>query len=87
MVVFYVEMLYSLYGSTPYNAVYGRVPQMLPDMNAPIDDAAPGTMRHVHHMREISMQAMVEGTAQARVTIALSTKTRPAGQSHDYKNW
>ena len=50
---------------------------MLPDMNTPIDDAAPGTMRHVHRMREISIQAMVEGTAQAIVKRALSTKTRP----------
>jgi len=75
----------SINGSTPYNAVYGRVPQMLLDTNMPIDDAAPGTMRHVQRMREISIQAMVEGTAQARAKRALNTKTRPAGQSHDYK--
>jgi hypothetical protein len=37
-------------------------------------------------MRGISIQAMVEGTARARVKRALTTKTRPAGQSHDYKN-
>ena len=58
---------------------------MLLDMNMPIDDAAPGTMRHVQRMREISIQTMEEGTAQARVKRALNTKTRPAGQSHDYK--
>ena len=57
---------------------------MLLDMSIPIDDAAPGTMRHVQRMREISVQAMVGGTAQARVKRALSAKTRPAGQSHDY---
>ena len=83
MIIFCGNALLSVNGSTPYNAVYGRVPQMLPDMNTPIDDAAPGTMRHVHRTREISVQAMVEGTAQASVKIALSTKTRPAGQSHD----
>ena len=53
--------------------------------NTPIDGAAPGTMRHVDRMREISIQAMVEGTAQARVKRALSTNTIPAGQIHDYK--
>ena len=59
--------LLSVNGPTPYNAVYGRVPQLLPDINVPIDDAAPGTMRHAQRMRDISVQAMVEGTAQARV--------------------
>ena len=55
----------SVNGSTLYNAVYGRVPALLPDANLPIDDAAPGTVRHFQHMRENSLQAMVEGTAQA----------------------
>ena len=31
------------------------------------------------------MQAMVEGTAQARIKRALNTKTRPAGQSFESK--
>ena len=53
--------------------------------NVPIDDAARGTMRHVQRMREINVQAMVEGTAQSRVKRALATKTRPAGQSFEYK--
>ena len=61
------------------------MPQLLPDINVPSDDAAPGTTRHVQRMREISVQAMVEGTAQARVKRALATKTRPAGQSFEYK--
>ena len=72
-------------GSTPYNVDYGRVPQQLPDMNRPIDDAVPGTARHVQRMGEISVQAMVNGTAQARAKRALATKTRPAGQSFEYK--
>ena len=72
-------------GSTPYNAVYGRVPPLLPDMSMPIDDAQPGTARHVQRMREISIQAIVEGTAKARIERAMRTKTLPAGQSHDYK--
>ena len=58
---------------------------MLLDANLPIDDAAPGTVRHVQRMRDIIIQAMVEGTAQARVRRALGTKTRSAGQGYDYK--
>ena len=38
---------------------------------------------HVQLMREITVHAMAEGTAQARIQQALSTKTRPAGQSCD----
>ena len=44
--VFSGNALLSVNRSTPYNADYGRVPQQLPDMNKPIDNAAPGTMRH-----------------------------------------
>lgn len=54
-------------GSTPYNVVYGRVPALLPYTSLPINNAAPGTMRHVQCMREISSQAMVEVTSQARL--------------------
>merc|ERR1711978_608802 len=72
-------------GATPYNAVYGRAPALLPDTRVPIDDAEPGTARHVERMREISVAAMVEGTAKARVQRAMSTRTLPAGQLSDYK--
>ncbi|MFM7983192.1 MAG: hypothetical protein ACKPKO_28115, partial [Candidatus Fonsibacter sp.] len=74
--VFCGNAMLSINGTTPYNAVYGRVPALLPDTSLPIDDAAPGTMRHVQRMREISIPSMVEGTAQARVRRALGTKTR-----------
>ena len=83
--VFCGSALLSINGTTPYNAVYGRVPQFLPEINVPIDDVAPGTMRHEQRMREISVQVMVEGTAQARIKRALNTKTRPAGQIFEYK--
>ena len=83
--VFCGNAMLSINGSTPYNAAYGRVPALLPDANLPSDDAAPGTVRHVQQMREISIQAMVEGTAQARVRRALGSKARSVGQSYDYK--
>eukprot|EP00969_Alexandrium_andersonii_P014654 639946-Alexandrium_andersonii.AAC.1 len=58
---------------------------MLPDINTAIDDAAPGTGRHVMRLREVSVQQMVEGTAQARIKRAMHTKTQVPGQAHDYK--
>eukprot|EP00969_Alexandrium_andersonii_P271948 12019255-Alexandrium_andersonii.AAC.1 len=58
---------------------------MLPDINTAIDDAAPGTGRHVMRLREVSIQPMVEGTARARIKRATRAKTQVPGQAHDYK--
>ena len=89
--VFCGNALITVNDSTPYNAVYGRVPRLLPNINQ--EDAenesdlpGPGTIRHVHRLREICVQKMVEGTAHARVSRALRTKTLPAGQREDYKS-
>ena len=52
-------------GSTPYNALYGRVPHILPGIN---QIAPPGetkwsnqTFKDAHRLREIAVQAMIEG--------------------------
>merc|ERR1712026_524797 len=70
-------------GSTPYNAVYGRVPAILPSINQ-IDapDAAQQVplIRHSHRLREISVQAMVEGSARARLGRAMNTRSTLASQ-------
>eukprot|EP00969_Alexandrium_andersonii_P357717 15449417-Alexandrium_andersonii.AAC.1 len=58
---------------------------MLPDMNTAIDDAAPGTGRHVMHPREVSIQSMVEGAAGAPIKRAMHAKTQVPGQARDYK--
>ena len=72
---------------TPYNAVYGRVPHLLPDINAPPDDgeALPGVMRGSHRLREIAIASIVEGSAKARIQRAANTKTLPAAQLKDFK--
>ena len=62
--------------STPYNAVRGRVPRVLPSINqvAPPgrgEAPDPGLIRHVHRLREISVQAMIEGSARARLGSAM----------------
>ncbi len=82
--------LLSVNGSTPYNAVYGRVPNLLPSIDQPdaINEDSlnlPGTIRHCHRLREISVQAMVEETALQRTQRALQTRTLPAGEREGYQ--
>jgi len=92
--VFAGNALVSINNTTPYNAVYGRVPNMLPDINqmnsrdgeSDSDDLPqPGIIRHSHRLREIAIQQMVEGTARARINRAMRTKTLPAGQKEEYQ--
>ena len=72
-------------GSTPYNALYGRVPRILPGIDQ-IEEPGngesphPGLISHTHRLREISVQAMIEGSARARLGRALNTRTTMAGQ-------
>ena len=80
--------------TTPYNAVYGRVPRILPNLPNSIQDDAvdgagsdaplPGLIRHSHRLREIAVQRVVEATAAARVDRALNTQTRPPVQASEY---
>ena len=64
--VFCGNAMLSVNNSTPYNAVYGRVPNILPSISQITEPTGAGipeanTLRHVHRLREISVQAMVEG--------------------------
>ncbi len=74
-------------GCTPYAAVYGRVPCLLPNLHQnpdPVVDGAdtpmPGLIKHSHRLREITVAKMVEATARARVNRALETRTLPSGK-------
>ena len=87
---FCTNALLSVNGSTPYNAVYGRVPHILPSIDQP--DALnesnldlPGTIRFTHRLREISVAAMIEETAKTRASRALQSRSRPAGERSNYK--
>ena len=77
--------LLSINNSTPYNAVYGRVPRILPsiDQIAEPDSSVepmPGAIRDSHRLREISVQSMIEGSATARLGRAMNTRTTMAAQ-------
>ena len=81
--VFAGNALISINHATPYQGLYGRVPNLLPDINAAALDGTgslPGTIRHSHRLREIAVQSIVEGTSRARIQRALRTPTLPAAQ-------
>ena len=78
-------------GAAPYNSVYGRVPRILPGIDQvanPVGDSPvePGLIRHAHRLREISVQAMVEGSARERMSRSTNTRTTMAAQSLNLKN-
>ena len=84
--IFAGNALLNINGSTPYNAVYGRVPKVLPGIDqianpGETKESHVGSLAHTHRLREISVQAMIEGSARARLCRALNTRTVPAGQS------
>ena len=65
-------------GASPYNAVYGRQPRMLPDLLLPGDDDPLGETldgRRERRVREIALQNMIGATSFARVNRALGTRT------------
>ena len=83
--VFCGNAMITVVGSTPYNALYGRVPRMLPSIDqidSPGDVARqnPGLIAHTHRLREISVQAIVEGSARARLGRAINTRTTLSAQ-------
>ena len=75
-------------GTSPYKALLGRVPEILKEFETPglsmISDGLGGdTSRHATRLREISIQQIIEGTAQDRLKRAAHTQTRVSGQLLD----
>eukprot|EP00974_Lingulodinium_polyedra_P018368 1775723-Lingulodinium_polyedra.AAC.1 len=68
-------------------ALYGRAPNMLPSLScseATADDSTGtfvGRTRHVHRVRELALQYMIEGIARARIKRALDTRTQALGEA------
>jgi hypothetical protein len=90
--VFAGNALLSVNGSsTPYNAARGRAPRILPSIDqvdAPHEARvpSPGLIRHTHRMREISVRAMIEGSARARLGCAVNARTTIASRKLEPKN-
>ena len=78
--------LTSIRGVSPYTAVLGRVPPLLPDSLAITDDTeGHQNAQHTHRLREIAIQCIVEASAQDRLKRASHTLTKPAGEEFEYK--
>ena len=71
-------------GATPMEAVYGKNPPLLSDLETPSDaqaDDDQGARSHNHRAREVVLGKMVETSAQARLARATRRKTRGAIES------
>lgn len=78
--------LTSIRGVSPYTAVLGRVPPLLPDALAITDDTdVHTTAQHTHRLREIAIQCIVEASAQDRLKRASNTITKPAAEEFGYR--
>eukprot|EP00972_Heterocapsa_arctica_P106915 15749060-Heterocapsa_arctica.AAC.1 len=78
----------SVHGVTPYNAVLGHQPALLPDLATTPDDVSdnlPDAARASRRVRELAIMAMTGGTARDRIKCAAHTQTRPSGEQLDYK--
>ena len=84
-IVFSGNALLSINDSTPYNAVYGRTPPLLPGLEILNDDGDIATLtnRTVGRVREIAVQSIVEGTARSKLTRAIKTRTLPAAETQE----
>ncbi len=78
---------------SPYQAVLGRTPQFLSELDSPtissLDDetgAVLGANRHAVRLREIAISSMVASTSKARLDLALRSNTRPASELHEFQS-
>ena len=88
-VVFSKNAMIVVHGQTPYQALIGRTPSILAEFEVPgcsvISDDYGVHSRHVIRLREISIQNMIEGTAQERIKRAAATQARPSGELMNLK--
>ena len=77
-------------GTSPYNALFGRVPRTMVEFQqvagaavGDMGDGLPGVSRHVHRLREIALENCIKSQAEQRMKTALSTNTRMAGEILD----
>ena len=81
-----LNALTSINGCSPYTAVLGRMPTLLPADDCALSDGVPDSCsRHSYRLREIAVQAIAEGTARQRMKRAMRAQTRPAGEELEYK--
>ena len=81
------NVLVSISGAIPYQAVYGRMPPLMgefePASDLAIDDGdsgIPGVSRHRHRLREVAAQTTVDLTAKQRVERAARAKAHKVSE-------
>ena len=85
-VVFRSNSLLDINDRNPYTGLDGRGPAILPHISQTIEpsgcpEAEARTLRHVHQLRDIRVQAMVEGSARARLSRAMNATTTILAQT------
>ena len=78
--VFAGNALVSHGGATPYNARFGRQPDMLPELLG----SSHGPGQDLQRVREVALQNIIESTAISRINRAARGITSPAGEALDY---
>ena len=90
-VIFMKNALTVINSSTPYQAVFGRQPALLPPMEGGhlgqvrSDARVDTNSRHDARVREIAAVNIIEATARARLDRADKTNTRAAVERFEYK--
>ena len=86
------NLLTSIAGCSPYQAVYGRLPGIMsefePQSDLQLDDmgaGVPGVSKHHHRLRELALDAMVNATARQRIERAMKARTRVTTESLELK--
>ena len=81
----FVSNAFTFYnGVSPYNALQGRQPACLPDLNAPDHESSNDSSDHSREqqIRHVSLGAITQSTVVAKANRALEATTRQAGPLH-----
>lgn len=86
--IFAHNALVTVHGNTPYVGLLGRTPNLLVEFEEPTvsqvsDQTGAASSRHIHRVREIVLQQMIEGTARERLKRAAATQARPSAEMHE----
>eukprot|EP00434_Breviolum_minutum_P026800 symbB.v1.2.023686.t2/scaffold2188.1/size86315/1 len=76
--VFAKNALFQVGNSSPYQALFGRVPPLLSVMSEESEE--PMTDTESARLRQIAISTMIQATAEMKAKIASQTKTRRAGE-------
>ena len=76
------NQLLTVGGVTPYQAVLGTMPRLLPEADRP---TITEDLSDISRLRELALSTMVETTSQQRLNRAMKHRARPAGERFDYR--